>query len=197
MKVGRRFTFGEVFSCLTIAVAIFSLVSVTQRIFKVGFAPVFGDLIDFYRRLTYPAVEFLLSILPWNFPTWYKDCYVLSVLCLSLVMRTNFEVYVDPDKYPKSVKILTAVQIFIAELVLSVLLFGLGVIVIIAIINVVGRDRLIKLLSNGGIDEKMRQRLWRMTHYRRYRTQRLTLLRHIVITVGGMICFFAMNAYFN
>ena len=67
-----------------------SLISLIQRIFHIGLNPIFKEFIEFYRKITYPIIEFVPAILHIQIPHWYKDLYILSFIFLMALSRSEF-----------------------------------------------------------------------------------------------------------
>jgi hypothetical protein len=65
-----------------------SLISIVQRAYSVGLTSLWWDLIDAYRRLVYPAFDFMFQVVPFHLPAWYKDAVVVSSVFGALLMRS-------------------------------------------------------------------------------------------------------------
>lgn len=78
----------------------FAIISLTQKVFDVGLAPVMQEILDYYRGIVHPIMDWLLVwvrwLLPdWPIPTWVKDLYSLSFvgaagLTRSMMSMTRF-----------------------------------------------------------------------------------------------------------
>ena len=66
-----------------------TVISLAQRAFSVGLAPVFADFVSFYRGLFHPLVEAMLSLVPFDVAPWYPDAFLFSFLFLSSTFRLH------------------------------------------------------------------------------------------------------------
>lgn len=70
----------------------FALVSLTQKAFDIGLVPVMQDILDFYRGLVHPIMDWLLGWVRFFFPHWnipeeLKDWYALSFIGAAAMTR--------------------------------------------------------------------------------------------------------------
>lgn len=64
-----------------------SLVSLIQHAFAVGVSPLLGEMLSFYRALTYPVFDLALFWLPFRFAGSTKDLVLLMFLIWGIQMR--------------------------------------------------------------------------------------------------------------
>ena len=64
-----------------------SLISLVQKLFSVGLSPVLYEFVAYYRRVAYFFVDWMTFWLPFQVPGWYKDAYIISVVCCATYMR--------------------------------------------------------------------------------------------------------------
>jgi hypothetical protein len=120
-----------------------AIISLIQKLFKVGLAPIFSDILDYYRNLYYPVVEALqklLAFIPWfDFYALiysslmshevYKDLTALSfisaIALYRVVMRNNLSF--DDLVSVTIVAIIFLVLFVVLALTLIPLIFPLGV----------------------------------------------------------------------
>ena len=95
-KSGRqsvRREFGFAFETLSYVVGAAAIISFLESAASVGIAPLISRAIGFYREIVatiiYDPVETLVSLLggQMTIPQWYRDCYILSLLGVGVLLR--------------------------------------------------------------------------------------------------------------
>jgi len=66
-----------------------SLISLVQRAFSIGLAPILSDFVSFYRKIFYPIIDLIFFYIPWSIPVWYKDLVIISFIFAALDMRSR------------------------------------------------------------------------------------------------------------
>ena len=75
-----------------------SLISLVQKFFNIGLAPVLAEFVAYYRRIAHFFVDWLFFWVPFEVPGWYKDAYVISFVFLVTFVRAIVAVLVF--RYP-------------------------------------------------------------------------------------------------
>lgn len=93
---------GWLFNLLGGLASALALISVVQKWFDVGLAPILADVLRAYRDLIHPIAEFLLSWLYWIWPDWNIPILIKDLLALSMfggALLTRYEANKDRNKY--------------------------------------------------------------------------------------------------
>ena len=69
-----------------------SLISLAQKAFNVGLAPVLAELVAYYRQIVHFFTDWLLSWVPFHVPDWYHDLCVLSFVGIAVLGKAQFSV---------------------------------------------------------------------------------------------------------
>ncbi len=98
-----------------------SLISLAQKAFSIGLAPLFAGILDYYRAIFYPLIEGLLFFVPFHLPDWYKDLFCLAfVFGLALVRHWSID-----DSGGWEVKTVVFLGNFVVAAMGAVTLYGL------------------------------------------------------------------------
>lgn len=161
----------NLFRFLSILVSTLSVVSLFQRMFDVGIAVVFSDVIEYYRLVTYQTFGFIGLLLSIKFPPTLMDLWVISFIGAGAYIRTeNIEGSrllrnIDTNKFPKYWK-------FIMFLFMGLGLMGIGI-----ILSAIQPQTFIDDMSDEHQDLIM------------------GALKNIAWILLGLVVFFAINAY--
>lgn len=81
------------FQILGILVGAASLVSLTQKAFEIGLAPILGDFVSYYRAIS----DFVFATLPglwgWEVPQWLSDIWAISFVGTATIRRAQEKYY--------------------------------------------------------------------------------------------------------
>lgn len=75
---------------LGVPVAAIAVVSLVQKVFKIGLTPVLRDFIGVWRQLTAPVHDLLFSLARFiglQLPEWYLDAFILSYVLVVVYSR--------------------------------------------------------------------------------------------------------------
>lgn len=80
-----------------------SAISLIEKIFSVGLAPVFQEFINYYRKVAYFFLDPIFSLLPLYVSSSYKDLYLVSLISLAMLLRSGEVAYADRvhRQYPR------------------------------------------------------------------------------------------------
>jgi hypothetical protein len=92
-RTGGLFWF---YSVLGVFFTVMALVSIIQHVFAVGLAPTLEVILETYRAMVHPIMDFLLGWVRWLFPQWTlpwwaKDMYALSFVGSAIQARSASE----------------------------------------------------------------------------------------------------------
>jgi len=68
-----------------------SLISLVQKILKVGLMPLPAAIINYYRDMLTPLHIVIESLIPFHVPEWYEDLWVLSFLSFIIYYKSTYK----------------------------------------------------------------------------------------------------------
>lgn len=119
-----------------------SLISLVQKVFNVGLAPVLAEFVAYYRRITNFFVDWLFFWWPFELSEIYKDLYAVSLIMAMVMVRAMVSVLVadNPMTSSKSAVFLLLMMAFAALISVGLLGIVMGVGLIFAPVIGPGRN---------------------------------------------------------
>jgi hypothetical protein len=161
-----------------------SLISLVQKVWQIGLAPLPKLLLEHYRSVLRPLHDLLVYIIPLRLPEWYIDAYVLSFLACSAYFKAWF--FSSPNRSVKVKELFKATLfwVFCPTLLIGILMAALSPVMLV----------LLKYEFRRSVKD-WRRRL--NEEAIKYQWQQIIIQKRYVISLVGLavatVAFFAWN----